>query len=65
MAMTSSSTPDPSLSQGHWIIDGRGWSFSGIIYDTTAIQHKNMILDPANIKLFEYTNQWNSLVLTG
>lgn len=37
----------------------------GIVYDTTNIRHKNIILDPANIVLFEYTNQWNSLVLTG
>lgn len=50
---------------GHWIIDGTGWSFSAIVYDTTNLNQKNIILDPANIKLFEYTNQWNSLVLTG
>lgn len=58
-------TADPNLVTGHWIIDGTGWSFSAIIYDTTNIKHKNIILNPANIKLFEYTNQWNALVLTG
>ena len=26
---------------------------------------KNIILNPANIALFEYTNQWNALILTG
>lgn len=35
------------------------------MFDTTNIKHKNIILDPANIVLFEYTNQWNQLVLTG
>ena len=58
-------TPSPELSQGHWVIDGTGWSFQCIVFDTTNIKHKNIILDPANICLFEYTNQWNSLVLTG
>ena len=58
-------TPNPELSKGHWIIDGTGWSFSAILYDTTNLQHKNVILDTAHISLFEYTNQWNSLVLTG
>ena len=62
---TNSTTPHPYLSTGHWIIDGTGWSFSAIVYDTTNIDHKNIVLDPANIKLFEYTNQWNALVLTG
>ena len=63
--MGKSTTKNPSLSYGHWIIDGTGWSFQAILYDTTAIQHKNIILDTANIELFEYTNQWNSLVLAG
>ena len=58
-------SPAPELSQGHWVIDGTGWSFKVIIYDTTNIKHKNIILDPANLCLFEYTNQWNALVLTG
>lgn len=58
-------TPNPELSTGHWIIDGTGWSFEAILYDTTNIQHKNIILDPAHIAMFEYTNQWNSLVLMG
>ena len=49
---------------GHWIIDGTGWSFMATIYDTTNLKHKNLVLDPANIAMFEYTNQWNSLVLT-
>lgn len=35
------------------------------VYDTTNIKHKNTILDPSNIVLFEYTNQWNALILTG
>lgn len=50
---------------GHWVIDGTGWSFMATIFDTTNIQHKNIILDPSYICLFEYSNQWNSLVLTG
>lgn len=58
-------TPNPELIQGHWIIDGTGWSYQAIVYDTTNIQHKNIILNPSNIVLFEYTNQWNALVLTG
>ena len=58
-------TPNPEMSQGHWIIDGTGWSFKAVIYDTTNLKHKNIILDPANVCLFEYTNQWNALVLTG
>ena len=57
--------PNPELSYGHWIIDGTGWSFQAVVYDTTNINHKNVVLDPANLSLFEYTNQWNSLVLTG
>lgn len=36
-----------------------------MLYDTTAIQHKNIILDPSYVQLFEYSNQWNSLCLTG
>ena len=62
---TNSTTPNPELTQGHWVIDGTGWSFNAIVYDTTKLQHKNIILDPSNIALFEYTNQWNALVLTG
>ena len=62
---TNSTTPNPALSQGHWIIDGTGWSFQAVVYDTTNLKHKNIILDTANISLFEYTNQWNALVLTG
>ena len=58
-------TPNLELSQGHWVIDGTGWSFQSWVYDTTNIQHKNIGLNNANISLFEYTNQWNSLVLTG
>lgn len=58
-------TPNPEMSQGHWIIDGTGWSFQATIFDTTNIQHKNIILNPANVVLFEYTNQWNALILTG
>ena len=62
---SNSTTPSPEMSTGHWVIDGTGWSFQAVVYDTTNLQHKNIILDPANISLFEYTNQWNSLVLTG
>ena len=58
-------TPNPELIQGHWVIDGTGWSFQATIYDTTNIQMKNIILNPANLVLFEYTNQWNQLILTG
>lgn len=58
-------TPNPELSQGHWVIDGTGWSFQATVYDTTNIKHKNIILNPANVALFEYTNQWNALILTG
>ena len=47
------------------MIDGTGWSFNATVYDTTVIQHKNILLDPAHVVLFEYTNQWNALVLTG
>ena len=36
-----------------------------MVYDTTNLKHKNVLLDPANIVMFEYTNQWNALVLTG
>ena len=36
-----------------------------MLYDTTNIDHKNIVFNPANISLFEYTNQWNSLILTG
>ena len=36
-----------------------------MLFDTTNIDHKNIVFNPANISLFEYTNQWNSLVLTG
>ena len=57
--------PNPELVQGHWIIDGTGWSFQAVIYDTTNINMKNIVLDPSYIQLFEYTNQWNSLVLAG
>lgn len=53
---TNSTTPSPELSRGHWVIDGTGWSFMSILYDTTNIQHKNIILNPANIVMFEYTN---------
>ena len=62
---TNSTSVNPELTKGHWIIDGTGWSFQSILYDTTNIQHKNIILNPANIVMFEYTNQWNALVLTG
>lgn len=62
---TFSTTPNPELIQGHWVIDGTGWSFQAILFDTTKIQHKNIIFNTSNVKLFEYTNQWNSLVLTG
>lgn len=62
---TNSTSTNPEMSKGHWVIDGHGWSFQVNVYDTTAIQHKNIMLDNANIQLFEYTNQWNSLVLTG
>ena len=62
---TNSTSINPELTKGHWIIDGTGWSFQSILYDTTNIQHKNIILNPANIVMFEYTNQWNALVLTG
>ena len=62
---TNSTSTNPEMSKGHWVIDGHGWSFQAIVYDTTSIQHKNVMLDNANIQLFEYTNQWNSLVLTG
>ena len=65
MAEQQGNSPAPELSQGHWVIDGTGWSFKAVVYDTTNIQHKNIILDPANLCLFEYTNQWNALVLTG
>lgn len=65
MADTNSTSANPELSQGHWVIDGTGWSFQGILFDTTTERHRNIILDPANVQLFEYTNQWNSLVLTG
>lgn len=58
-------TPNPEMVTGHWIIDGTGWSFQAVVYDTTSQKHKNIILDPSHLKLFEYTNQWNSLVLTG
>ena len=58
-------TAAPELIQGHWVIDGTGWSFKAVLYDTTNAKHKNIILNPANLVLFEYTNQWNSLVLTG
>ena len=58
-------TPNPEMVQGHWVIDGTGWSFQAIVYDTTNIQHKNIILNPSNLVLFEYTNQWNALILTG
>lgn len=61
---TNSTTPRLEQSKTHWVIDGTGWSFQAVVFDTTAIKHKNIILDNANIKLFEYTNQWNSLVLT-
>lgn len=61
----NSTTPPPQKSQGHWIVDGTGWSFQASIQDTTNIDHKNIIFDTANIVMFEYTNQWNSLVLTG
>lgn len=57
--------PHPEMTKGHWMIDGTGWSFQATLYDTTSIQHKNYVLDPSRIKLFEYTNQWNSLVLSG
>ena len=36
-----------------------------MVYDTTNLKHKNVMLDNANLVMFEYTNQWNSLVLTG
>ena len=62
---TNSTTPNPELSQGHWVIDGTGWSFQAVVFDTTNLKHKNIALDPANLVLFEYTNQWNALVLTG
>mgnify|MGYP003291812718 CR=1 FL=1 len=62
---TNSTTPNLELNMHHWVVDGTGWSFSAVLFDTTKIQHKNVILDNANIALFEYTNQWNSLVLTG
>ena len=62
---TNSTTPNPELIRGHWVIDGTGWSFQATIFDTTVIQHKNITLDCSNVQLFEYTNQWNSLVLTG
>lgn len=65
MAEPIGNSPAPELSKGHWIIDGTGWSFKAAVYDTTNIKHKNIILDPANLVLFEYTNQWNALVLTG
>ena len=65
MAATYSQTPSLVLSQGHWIVDGTGWTFQSVLIDTTAIKHKPLILDCANVVLFEYTNQWNSLVLTG
>ena len=58
-------TPNPELSIGHWVIDGTGWSYKATLYDTTNIKHKNIVLNPAFISLFEYTNQWNSLVLVG
>ena len=62
---TNSTSVNPELTKGHWIIDGTGWSFMSVLYDTTNIKHKNITLNPANIVMFEYTNQWNSLVLTG
>ena len=62
---TNSTTPNPEMSKGHWVIDGTGWSFQAILFDTTKTKLKNIIFDPSNICLFEYTNQWNSLVLTG
>ena len=65
MAATYSQTPSLVLSQGHWIVDGTGWTFQAVLFDTTKIEHKKIILDPANIVLFEYTNQWNQLILTG
>lgn len=65
MANEEGVTPNPELALGHWVIDGTGWSFQAILYDTTNIKHKNFILDTSHIQLFEYTNQWNSLVLTG
>ena len=61
----NTSTPPPQLVEGHWIIDGTGWSYMAVLYDTTNIDHKNIPLDPSHIVMFEYTNQWNSLVLTG
>lgn len=62
---TNSTTPSPELSKNHWIIDGAGWSFQAVVYDTTNLKHKNVMLDNANLVMFEYTNQWNALVLTG
>ena len=61
----NTATPPPELVKGHWVIDGRGWSYMAILYDTTNIDHKNIPLDQSHIVMFEYTNQWNSLVLTG
>ena len=65
MANVIGNSPAPELQKFHWIIDGTGWSFMAPVHDTTNIKHKNIILEPGNIVLFEYTNQWNSLVLTG
>ena len=65
MAEPIGNSPNPELATGHWIIDGTGWSFQAVVYDTTNIKHRNVILDPSHVALFEYTNQWNSLVLTG
>lgn len=65
MAEPIGNTQAPELVKGHWVIDGTGWSFQATIYDTTNLKMKNIILNPANLVLFEYTNQWNALVLTG
>ena len=34
---TYSTTPNPELIQGDWVIDGTGWSFQATVYDTTNI----------------------------
>ena len=47
------------------MIDGTGWSFQAVLQDTTNIDHKNIAFDNSNIAMFEYTNQFNALVLTG